>query len=132
VPWRLYERSTGKAIADVITLQGETIDDSQSYEIFEPNHTWKRKLLQDFVAKPLQIPIFVKGECVYQSPSLQEIQQYCNTQIQTLWDEVLRFDRPHRYYVDLSQDLWEMKQELLEKYCVDCIEKMRKQQAETI
>lgn len=126
VPWRLYERSTGKAIADVITLQGEVIDDSQPYEIFDPEHTWKRKFVQDFVAKPLQVPIFEKGNCVYQSPNLQEIQKFCQEQIGTLWDEVLRFEHPHKYYVDLSQNLWDMKHTLLEKYCVGCIEKMKR------
>lgn len=126
VPWRLYERSTGKAIADVITLQGEVIDDSQPYEIFDPEHTWKRKFVQDFVAKPLQVPIFEKGNCVYQSPNLQEIQKFCQEQIDTLWDEVLRFEHPHKYYVDLSQSLWDMKHTLLEKYCVGCIEKMKR------
>ncbi len=126
VPWRLYERSTGKAIADVITLQGEVIDDSQPYEIFDPEHTWKRKFVQDFVAKPLQVPIFEKGNCVYQSPNLQEIQKFCQEQIDTLWDEVLRFEHPHKYYVDLSQNLWDMKHTLLEKYCVGCIEKMKR------
>ena len=126
VPWRLYERSTGKAIADVITLQGEVIDDSQPYEIFDPEHTWKRKFVQDFVAKPLQVPIFEKGNCVYQSPNLQEIQKFCQEQINTLWDEVLRFEHPHKYYVDLSQNLWDMKHTLLEKYCVGCIEKMKR------
>ncbi len=126
VPWRLYERSTGKAIADVITLQGEVIDDSQPYEIFDPEYTWKRKFVQDFVAKPLQVPIFEKGNCVYQSPNLQEIQKFCQEQIDTLWDEVLRFEHPHKYYVDLSQNLWDMKHTLLEKYCVGCIEKMKR------
>ena len=95
--WRLYECGTGKAIADVITLADEVIDDSQPYEIFDPSYTWKRKIIKDFVAKPLQVPVFVKGECVYQSPNLQEIQQFCKEQIATLWDEVLRFEHPHNY-----------------------------------
>lgn len=125
-PWRLYERSTGKAIADVITLHGETIDDTQPYEIFDPEYTWKRKFVQDFVAKPLQVPVFVQGKCVYESPDLQEIQRFCQEQIGTLWDEVLRFEHPHKYYVDLSQSLWDMKHTLLEKYCVGCVEKMKR------
>ena len=125
--WRLYECGTGKAIADVITLADEVIDDSQPYEIFDPCYTWKRKIIKDFVAKPLQVPVFVKGECVYQSPNLQEIQQFCKEQIATLWDEVLRFEHPHNYYVDLSQNLWDMKHLLLEKYCVNCAEKMKAQ-----
>lgn len=125
--WRLYERDTGKAIADVITLHDEVIDDSQPYEIFDPSYTWKRKIIENFVAKPLQVPIFVKGECVYESPNLQEIQAFCKEQLATLWDEVRRFEHPHKYYVDLSQDLWDMKHALLEKYCGSCVEKMQKQ-----
>jgi len=115
-PWRLYERATGKAIADVITLADESIDDSQPYEIFDPEHTWKRKLIRDFVAKPLQVQIFAAGKCVYESPDLQHIQTFCKEQIATLWDEVLRFEHPHRYYVDLSYKLWSLKQMLLEQY----------------
>lgn len=126
VPWRLYERNTGKAIADVITLQGEVIDDNQPYEIFHPEYTWKRKIVKNFVAKPLQIPIFVEGQCVYQSPNLQEIQNFCKEQIATLWDEVLRFEHPHKYYVDLSQNLWDMKHQLLEKYSAQFEKKRQK------
>lgn len=118
--WRLYDRDTGKAIADVITLQDEVIDDAQPYEIFHPEYTWKRKTVTNFVAKPLQVPIFEKGKCVYDSPSLQKIQQYCKDQINTLWDEMLRFENPHKYYVDLSQTLWDLKRALLQKYCEDC------------
>lgn len=127
-PWRLYERNTGKAIADVITLHDEQIDDNQPYEIFDPSYTWKRKIVTDFIAKPLQLPIFEKGECVYESPNLQEIQKFCKEQIGTLWDEVLRFEHPHKYYVDLSQDLWDMKHHLLEKYCVDCAQKLKEKE----
>lgn len=119
MPWRLYERASGKAIADVITLYGEIIDDSQPYEIFHPEHTWKRKVIKDFVAQPLQVPIFLKGKCVYQSPTVQEIKKFCKEQIDTLWDEVLRFEHPHKYYVDLSQDLWDMKHDLLKKYSIE-------------
>lgn len=119
-PWRLYERATGKAIADVITLAGEEIDDGEPYEIFHPSYTWKRKIIKDFIAKKLQVPIFIQGRCVYQSPSMQEIRQYCQEQLATLWDEMLRFEHPHKYYVDLSQDLWDLKNDLLKKYCSHC------------
>ena len=118
--WRLYDRDSGKAIADVITLHDEVIDDTQPYEIFHPEYTWKRKTVTNFVAKPLQVPIFEKGKCVYESPDLQTIQQFCKEQIDTLWDEMLRFENPHKYYVDLSQNLWDLKYALLQKYCVDC------------
>ena len=116
--YRLFERETGKAIADVLTHHDETIDDTAPYEIFDPEHTWKRKLVTDFVAKELLVPIFKKGECVYQSPTVQEIQGYCKEQVDTLWEEVLRFENPHEYYVDLSQGLWETKEALLKKYTV--------------
>ena len=118
--WRLYDRDTGKAIADVITMYDEVIDDTKAYEIFHPEYTWKRKTVTNFIAKPLQVPIFEKGTCVYESPDLQTIQQFCKEQIDTLWDEMLRFENPHKYYVDLSQKLWDLKHALLQKYCVDC------------
>ena len=125
MPWRLFERGTGKAIADIITLRDEIIDDTKPYELFDPDHTWKKKIITDYVAKPLQIPIFVKGECVYESPDLHQIQAYCKEQINTLWEEVLRFENPHHYYVDLSKELWNLKKALLEEYCEDCAEKMQ-------
>ncbi len=114
--WRLYDRETGKAIADVLTLHDEVIDDTKPYEIFDPDHIWKRKTLDNFTAVPLQKQLFSAGKCVYQSPSLQEIREYCRQQIDTMWDEVLRFENPHDYYVDLSQNLWDEKQRLLSEY----------------
>lgn len=114
--WRLYDRENNKAIADVITLHDEVIDDSKPYEIFDPEHTWKRKTVTNFRAIPLQVQLFRGGEAVYESPSVEEIRAYCKTQLDTMWDEVLRFENPHTYYVDLSQKLWDMKQQLLLKY----------------
>ena len=114
--WRLYDRENGKAIADVITLHNETIDDTKPYEIFDPEHVWKRKTVTNFRAVPLQVPLFKDGKCVYNSPSVEEIRRYCQAQIDTMWDEVLRFENPHKYYVDLSQALWDEKQQLLLKY----------------
>ena len=114
--WRLYDRENGKAIADVITLHNETIDDTKPYEIFDPEHVWKRKTVTNFRAVPLQVPLFKDGKCVYDSPSVEEIRRYCQAQIDTMWDEVLRFENPHKYYVDLSQALWDEKQQLLLKY----------------
>lgn len=113
--WRLYERESGKAIADVITLADETIGGGQPYELFDPEHTWKRKTITDFTARPLLTPVFRAGECVYQSPSVKEIAAYCRAQIDTLWEEVLRFENPHRYYVDLSRPLWTLKQHMMEQ-----------------
>lgn len=115
IPWRLYDRETGKAIADVITLAGEKIDSNEPYEIFDPDHTWKRKVVTDFVAKKLQVKIFQKGKQVYTSPSVKEISKYRAEQVNSLWDEVTRFENPHTYYVDLSEDLWNLRHELLNK-----------------
>ena len=111
--WRLYDNESGKAIADVLTLHDEVIDDTQPYEIFDPIHTYKRKTLTDFTARKLQVPIFLNGECVYQSPSLPEMQAYCKDQLETLWEEVKRFENPQTYYVDLSQKLWGLKHDML-------------------
>ncbi len=114
--WRLYDRDNGKAIADVITLHDEVIDDTAPYEIFDPEHIWKRKTVTNFRAVPLQVQLFRGGECIYNSPSVEEIRSYCQEQLDTMWDEVLRFENPHKYYVDLSQKLWDVKQTLLLKY----------------
>ncbi len=114
--WRLYDRDNGKAIADVITLHDEVIDDTAPYVIFDPEHIWKRKTITNFRAVPLQVPIFKNGVCTYDSPTVEEIKQYCRAQMDTMWDEVLRFEKPHKYYVDLSQKLWDMKQQLLHKH----------------
>ncbi len=114
--WRLYDRETGKAIADVITLHDEVIDDSRDYEIFDPEHIWKRKTVTNFRAVPLQKQLFQNGQCVCDLPSAKTIREQCREQVNTLWDEVLRFENPHRYYVDLSQRLWDEKQKLLASY----------------
>ncbi|MBQ9964299.1 MAG: nicotinate phosphoribosyltransferase [Clostridia bacterium] len=114
--WRLYDRDTGKAIADVITLHDEIIDDTAPYEIFDPEHVWKRKTIENFIAKPLQEQIFKNGKLVYTCPPVQEIRDYCRRQLSTIWDEVLRFENPHHYYVDLSQALWDEKQTLLSRH----------------
>lgn len=113
IPWRLYDKETGMCIADVMTLNDEKIDDNAPYEIFHPEYTWKRKIVENFVAKKLQVKIFEKGEQVYISPSVSEISKYCEQQVDLLWDEVKRFEKPHTYYVDLSQKLWDQRQELL-------------------
>ena len=116
IPWRLYDRETGKAIADVITLGNEKIASDEPYEIFDPDHTWKRKVVTDFVAKKLQTKIFEKGKQVYTSPSVKEISKYRAEQVESLWDEVTRFENPHTYYVDLSEDLWELRHNLLNSF----------------
>lgn len=116
IPWRLFDNETGKAIADVITLNHEKIDDTKPYEIFDPVHTWKRKTVENFTAKKLQVKVFEKGKQVYVSPSVKEISNYRAEQVGNLWDEVKRFEKPHTYYVDLSEDLWNQRNELLIKH----------------
>lgn len=117
--YRLFDRDTDKAIADVITLHGEEIDETKPYELFDPEHTWKRKLVKNYYARPLLQRIFKDGECVYDTPSVGEIRKYCDGQLDTLWDELKRFENPHKYYVDLSQKLWEIKNNLLRQVSVD-------------
>ncbi|MBE7044287.1 MAG: nicotinate phosphoribosyltransferase [Ruminococcaceae bacterium] len=112
--YRLYSRENSKAIADLITLHGETVDDTKPLEIFDPEHTWKRKTVTDFYARPLLKPLFKKGKCVYESPTLEVLQEYCRMEVDGLWEEVKRFENPHTYYVDMSQKLWDLKHSLLE------------------
>ncbi|MCH5211224.1 MAG: nicotinate phosphoribosyltransferase [Oscillospiraceae bacterium] len=113
---RLYSRKDSSALADVITIHGEKIDDSKPYTIFDPDHTWKKKTVTDFYVRELLKPVFVKGECVYESPSVEVLREYCKMEVDGLWEEVKRFENPHTYYVDLSKDLWELKQRMLEEY----------------
>ena len=116
IPWRLYDRETGKAIADVITMGHEKIDSSEPYEIFSPNHTWKRKVVTNFVAKKLQEKIFEKGKQVYECPSVKKISEFRKEQVDSMWDEVTRFENPHTYYVDLSEELYQLRLDLLNKH----------------
>ncbi len=114
--WRLYDRKKNNPIADVVCLSHETIDDTKPYTIFDEIHVWKKKKIKDFYAKNLQVPIFIKGECVYKSPTLDEIREYCLKEVSNLWNEVKRFINPHSYYVDLSPELWNCKQDLISQF----------------
>ena len=111
--YRFYAKDTGKAIADYLTVYDEVVDDSKDMTIFDPDATWKTKKVYNFTARELQIPVFKDGKLVYKLPSLEEIRAYCLAQVDTLWDEVKRFDNPQTYYVDLSQKLWDIKYDLL-------------------
>jgi len=111
--YRLYGRDTGKAIADYITVHDEKVDATKDLTIFDPMATWKRKTVYNFEARELLVPIFLNGKRVYDCPPLSEVKAYCAQQVDTLWDEVKRFDYPHKYYVDLSDKLWEIQQCLL-------------------
>ena len=113
--YRYYDRATGKALADEMCLHDETVDTAAPHTIFDPAETWKTKTLENFDARELLVPIFKDGKQVYASPSAKEIRAYCFAQIDTLWDEVTRFENPHTYYVDLSQKLWDIKMNLIKK-----------------
>ncbi len=111
--YRIFDNKTGKAAADLICVHDERIDETKPLELFDPDFTWKRKTVTGFTAKELQVPVFLNGKCVYKSPSIGNIREYCAEQLGTLWESVLRFENPHTYYVDLSQRLWDIKQKLL-------------------
>lgn len=114
--YRLIDKDSGKAIADVLTLDDEIIDETKPYVLFDPDFTWKRKEIENFVTRKLLVPIFKGGKKVYEEPSLKEIREYCLRQTDTLWDEVKRFENPHKYYVDLSKNLWAERNGLIEKF----------------
>ena len=112
--YRIFDRN-GMATADLLTVHDEVLPIDEPLELFDPEETWKRKTVTDYTLRELQVPIFLGGECVYKSPSIREIQEYCRREVATLWEEVRRFENPHSYYVDLSQKLWDIKRALLEK-----------------
>ena len=112
--YRFYDKESGKALADELCVYDEKIDETVPHTIFDQNATWKTKTLSGFTVRELQVPIFKNGECVYQVPALDAVKAYCADQLETLWDEVKRFENPHTYYVDLSEKLWYVKSGLLE------------------
>lgn len=113
--WRLFDMESGKAIADVLTLDSENLSNEKVYSLFDPDFTWKRKTVDNFVARELLVPVFKNGECIYRHPELSKISAYCREQVASLWEEVTRFENPHKYYVDFSGELWGIKQSLIEK-----------------
>ncbi len=110
--YRFYDNNSEKALADYIALADEVVP-LDEIEIFDQDATWKRKTLTNYTVRELQVPIFVEGECVYELPSLEDIRQYSKSELESIWDEVKRLHYPHRYYVDLSQKLYDLKLELL-------------------
>lgn len=117
--YRLYDKENGKAIADLITVYDEVINEDEPLEIFDPDYTWKRKTLTNYKAIELQKPVFINGKCVYPRYTTDQIRDYCAAQLELQWDEVKRFENPHNYYVDLSQKLWDIKHNLLKKNNMD-------------
>ena len=113
--YRLYNKENGKAIADYMTVYDEVVDENEPMMLFDPYATWKTKNVCNYQARELLVPVFLKGRKVYESPALKDIQTYCKQQVDTMWDEIKRFDNPQTYYVDLSQKLWDIQQELLRK-----------------
>ena len=116
--YRIYDNDTKKIIADLICLEEETLNTSEELLLFDPLDTWKKTLLpaDTYYTKELLVPIFKNGNCVYQSPSVMEIREYCKEEMDTLWEESRRLEYPHRTHVDLSQKLWDLKNNLLNKY----------------
>ena len=114
--YRLRNRENGKAEADLICLYDEVIDDTKPIEIFDPVHTWKRKVMDSYTATELLVPIFKDGELVYELPTIEEIKKHCQEEIEGMWDEVRRFNNPHNYYVDLSEKLWTIKDSMIAEH----------------
>ena len=112
--YRIFDKETDVAIADLLCVYDEVLDESQPLTLFDPIETWKKKVVTDYYVRELLVPIFKDGECVYEKPHISEIQEYCRGEVAKLWDEVKRFENPHRYYVDLSKKLWDIKHSLLE------------------
>jgi nicotinate phosphoribosyltransferase len=111
--YRFFDRDTGKALADVVSFTDEEINENEPFEIFDPEYLWKTKVLDNFVVRRLLKPVFKAGKPIYKLPSLENIRKYCKNQTDTLWEEILRFEKPHKYYVDLSKRVWTEREKLL-------------------
>ncbi len=116
--YRFYDKDTGYALGDVITLAEEKINKNH-YTLIHPVETWKRTELTNYNVRSLLVPIFQNGQLVYKDPSLPEKQSYCQKEWETLYPEVTRIDNPHEYYVDLSDDLRTLKQQLIESHKIE-------------
>lgn len=112
--YRFYDKNSNKALADVITLHDEEIPEN-NYKIFDPQNPWKEKTLTNYIVRPLQEQIFKNGKLVYTIPTLTEICETAKKELDTLWSEIKRLKNPHKYYVDLSKPLWDLKNDLLKK-----------------
>ena len=114
--YRIYDKETRKAQGDVVALSDDVVPEDVPFEIFNPEFVWKRKIISNYEIKELQVPVYKKGELVYDLPSLEEIRDFCAQEIELLWDEIKRFENPHGYYVDLSKRLWALKDRLLNEH----------------
>lgn len=116
--FRIYDKETGKMKADLIALADETFSEENPLLLFDPINTWKKTYLKPgtYTIRELLVPVFLEGKCVYESPSVPEIREYCQQELNTLWDETRRFANPHIVHVDLSSQLWELKNELLDRF----------------
>ena len=113
--YRIFDSESNTAIADILCVHDEVLVEGEPIELFDPVETWKKKTVTDYTLRELLVPIFKNGQCVYKLPHISDIQSYCKGEVDKLWDEVKRFENPHKYYVDLSKKLWEIKHDLLEK-----------------
>ena len=115
---RIYDKETGKIKADLICLDHEKVSESEPLVLFDPKATWKRMTLESgsYTTRELLVPVFIKGKCVYSSPTTFEIKHYCDTELSTLWDESRRLINPQTVYVDLSQELYDLKQSMIKKF----------------
>ena len=114
--YRLYKKDDHEAVADYIAMSDENVPSEGPITMFDPVNTWKSKTFTDVDIRPMLVEVFRDGECVYDLPDIEEIKAYCKDQIDHLWEEVKRFENPHRYYVDLSEKLWNSKHELLKSF----------------
>ena len=116
--YRIYDKTSGKIKADLISLADETINPEEPLLLFDPIDTWKKTLLQSgsYLVKELLMPVFLNGQCVYEAKPVMESRNYCQQELCTLWDETRRLVNPQEVHVDLSKKLWDLKNELLNTY----------------
>lgn len=116
--YRVYEKENGKLKADLIALVGEKFSEENPLMLFDPISTWKKTYLEagEYTLRELLVPVFIDGKCVYESPKVMDIRAYCQKELSTLWDETRRLVNPHKVYIDLSNELWHLKNQLLDNY----------------
>ena len=115
--YRIYEKETGKIKADLICLEDETFSEDEMILLFDPAEPWKKTKLMpgEFTLRELMVPVFIDGKCVYESPKVMDIREYCQKEQETMWEETRRLINPHKVYVDLSPRLYDIKISLLDE-----------------